>query len=160
MNSLRLFFLLILITVFFTNIASAQGVKTMQIVRQPVVREFNPAFKGKPEQDIELLEHQLADALRLKDAAKLDLILADGVTIAGLIGDKKQFIALWSAVKTKYVTIEKSEMKIQMFGDTAVVSGTHKADIDVEGGSSFSQTSFMNTWKRIDGVWRCIAFMN
>jgi len=130
----------------------------MKVVRQPVIREFNAAFKGKPEQEIESYEHQLADAVRLKDGVKLEALLADGVLIAGLIADKKQFIAYLKAVDTKYYSVEKSEMRIQMYGDTAVATGIQKADIDIEGGSRFSQTIFINTWKRIDGVWRCIAF--
>ena len=141
----------------FAGSAVSQEPKAIKIVRQPVTREINPAFKGKPEQDIESLEHQMADAVRLKDAIKLDSLLSDSVLFAALVGTKKQFIAYLMALDTKYYSIEKSGMRIQMYGDVAVVAGIQKADIDIEGGGRFSQTIFINTWKRIDGNWRCIA---
>jgi ketosteroid isomerase-like protein len=140
--------------------ALSQEGKTIKIVRQSVIREFNPAFKGKGEQEIEALEHQLADALRLKDASKLEVLLSDTVLVAGLIADKKQFIAYLKTTDTNYYSIEKGEMRVQMYGDAAVATGIQKANIDIEGGSRFSQTVFMNTWKRVDGTWRCIAFAN
>ena len=158
MRILKFVLILTALVIPFTSHAFSQEVKTMKIVRQPVVREFNVAFKGKPEQEIEALEHQLSDAVRLKDSVKLETLLGDGVLVAGLLADKKQFIAYLKAVDTKYYSVEKSEMRIQIYGDTAVATGIQKADIDIEGGSRFSQTIFINTWKRIDGVWRCIAF--
>ncbi len=158
MPSLKFALIVIALMIPLTSSALSQEVKAIKIVRQPVVREFNPAFKGKPEQEIESLEHQLADAVRMKDAVKLDALLADTVLVAGLIADKKQFIAYLKAVDTKYYSVEKSEMRIQVYGDSAVATGIQKADIDIENGSQFAQTIFINTWKRIDGNWRCIAF--
>lgn len=158
MQILKFIFILATIVIACASLTFSQEVKTVKIVRQPVMREFNAAFKGKPEQEIESLEHQLADAVRLTDGVKLEALLADGVLIAGLIADKKQFIAFLKAVDTKYFSIEKSEMRIQMNGDTAVATGIQKTDIDIDNGSRFSQSVFINTWKHIDGVWRCIAF--
>ena len=158
MQSLRFVAIAMVLAISFIGSALAQETKAIKAVRQPVVRRFNPAFKGKPEQEIESVEHQLADAVRLKDAVKLDTLLSDTVLVSGLIGNKKEFIGYLKAVDTKYYSIEKSEMRIQMYGNVAVVTGIQKADIDIEGGSRFSQTIFTNTWKRIDGNWRCIAF--
>jgi ketosteroid isomerase-like protein len=47
-----------------------------------------------------------------------------------------------------------------MFGDTAIATGIQKADIDIENGSRFSQTIFLDTWKKIDSKWQCVAFVN
>ena len=159
-QSLRFVIIAMALAIPFAGSALSQETKAIKVVRQPVVRQFNPAFKGKPEQEIESLEHQLADAVRLKDAVRLEVLLSDTVLVAGLIGDKNQFIGYLKSVYTQYYSIEKSEMRIQMYGDAAVVTGIQKADLDIEGGSRFSQTIFMNTWKRIDGIWRCIAFAN
>ncbi len=160
MRLLRFFVVIVTIIIPLTGYTFSQEPKTIRVVRQPVVREFNPTFKGKPEQKIESLEHQLADAIRLKDAVKLDVLLSDTVLVAGLVADKKQFIAFLKATDTKYFSVEKGEMRIQIYGDTAIATGIQKADIDIEGGSRFSQTIFMNTWKLMDGNWRCIAFAN
>ncbi len=160
MQLLRFGVIAMALAITFAGNALSQEIKAMKVVRQPVVREFSPAFKGKPEQEIESLEHQLADAVRLKDADKLGGLLSDTILVAGLIADKKQFIAFLKVVDTKYYSIEKSEMRIQMYGDSAIATGIQKVDIDIGSGSRLSQTIFMNTWKRIDGKWRCIAFAN
>ena len=160
MQSLRFFVFVVAIAISFIGSAFSQESKAIKIERQPVIRELNPAFKGRPEQEIESLEHQLADAIRLKDSVKLEALLSDAVLIAGMIADKKQFISFLKVVAPKYYSVEKSGVRIQMHGDSAVATGTQKADIEIEGGSRFSQTIFMNTWKRIDGNWRCIGLAN
>lgn len=158
MYLLRFVVAIITVVIPLARQALSQEMKPMKVVRQPVVREFNPAFKGKTEEKIEALEHQLADAIRLKDEAKLDLLLSDTLLVAGIIADKKQFIALIKLREAKYMSMEKSEMRVQVYGDTAIATGLQKTDKDIEGGSEFSQTIFMNAWKRIHGKWRCIAF--
>lgn len=134
--------------------------KTVEIIRKPVVREFSPAFKNKPEAEIELAEHSLSDAFRTKDAVLLDQLLADTVLVSGLIASKADFITLLTSVQTNYFSIEKSEMRITVYDDVAISTGIQKADIDLENGSRMSQTIFLNTWKKIDGRWQCIAMAN
>jgi len=140
--------------------AQTPQTKSLRITRNPVVRVFNPEFKGKPEEEIESLEHQLSDAIRTKDASLFQKLLSDNVIVAGVIADKNQFIALLKTVNTTYVSVERSEMRIKMFGDTAIATGIQKADIDIENGSRFSQTIFLDTWKKIDSKWQCVAFVN
>lgn len=128
-----------------------------RVIRSPVQRAYNPEFRGKPEQEIESVEHQLSDALRMKDWPLLDKLLSADVLLAGVVAEKPVFIALLKQFDTKYASIEKSEMRIRIHGDVAVVTGIQRADIDIENGSRMSQTIFLNTWKRIDGLWRCVA---
>jgi ketosteroid isomerase-like protein len=155
-----------IVTVLFTGSVYSQkpletkASKTVEITRKPVVREFNPAFKNKPEAEIELAEHSLSDAFRTKDAVLLDQLLADTVLVSGLIASKTDFITLLTSVQTNYFSIEKSEMRITVYDDVAISTGIQKADIDLENGSRMSQTIFLNTWKKIDGRWQCIAMAN
>ena len=141
-------------------LAQESKTKAVRVIRAPTERVFNPAFKGKPEAEIELVEHQLSDAIRTKDEVALGRLLAETVLIAGLIGTRDQYVALLKTLDTKYYSIEKSEMRIQMYGDSAVATGTLKSDIDIENGSKMSQGFFFNTWKRIDGRWQCVALAN
>src|SRR5205085_5832539 len=87
MKTSKLVVLVLVILGTFVLCSSAQEVKkaVAVVIRDPVVREFNPAFKGKPEAEIETLEHQLADALRLKDASKLNALFAESVIIEGVL---------------------------------------------------------------------------
>ena len=160
MSRTRFCILLTIAVASLSVIATAQEAtekKKFQVIRNPVQRVFNPDFRGKPEQEIELLEHQLSDAVRMKDWSLIDKLLSDNVLVAGVIAEKASYLALLKQVDTKYVSIEKSEMRIRVYGDVAVVSGIQRADIDIENGARMSQTIFLNTWKKIDGMWRCIA---
>ena len=162
MVQLRLFWVFFIITIPFVVVTPTQVPKTkaIQIIRKPVVRVFDPSFKGKPEEEIEQLEHELSDAVRNKDGIELGKLLSDSVLIAGLIGNKDQYIALLKAADKKYYSLEKSEMRIQLYGDVAITTGIQKADIDIENGSRLEQTVFLNTWKKIGGQWQCIAVAN
>lgn len=132
--------------------------KTMTVTMLPVARTSNPAFQGKPEQRFETLEHQLSDAERLGDASTVNELLSDRLMILGVNWTRDQWIQLLVSGKGTLVNVEKSDMRIQIFGDTAIVTGTKKVDIKTSNGSRFSQFGFMNTWmKTTSGKWHCIA---
>jgi ketosteroid isomerase-like protein len=155
------FFSIVLCLTFGDEIFAQQPkTKAMVVVRTPTERVFNSAFKGKVEAEIELVEHQLSDALRVRDVTALENLLSETVLTSALIGNKAQLIALLKMDATKYFSFEKSDMRIQLYGDTAVATGTLKVDIEIENGSRFSQGTFFNTWKKIDGRWQCIALTN
>lgn len=142
--------------------AVAQKPEAKKVIANQLPRErvYNPEFRGKPEEQIELLEHRLSDAIRTKDAEVLNELLADKVLIFGMRGTKQQYAILLRQLDTKFTSIEKSEMRIQIDGDTAVATGVINVDISLENGGTSSQASFLNVWKRIDGAWRCIALVN
>lgn len=62
MAQLRFLWILFIITIPFVMVAASQApkTKTVHIIRSPIVRTFDPSIKGKPEEEIELLEHKLS----------------------------------------------------------------------------------------------------
>lgn len=147
-----------------SNVAAvrAQTKKTVTVTTPPRVRVFDPALKGKPEAEIESLEHKLSDALLAGDTTLLEEMYSDDLLAAGLLGNKTQYIAyMKQAMKqeTKTVTaFEKSEMRIRIHGNTAVVTGQLTMDSRTPNGAGTWVGQFMNVWsKGADGRWQCIA---
>lgn len=60
--------------------------------------------------------------------------------------------------KGTFINLEKSDMRIQIFGNTVIVTGTQKADSKTANGSTSYQFGFMNTWMKMEsGKWQCVA---
>jgi uncharacterized protein (TIGR02246 family) len=132
----------------------------MIVTIQKPVRVFNPEFKGKPEQEIEALEHRLSDAWLQQNTAVLNELHSDDVLIKEVIGNKAQYIALLTAphLKDTITSIEKVDLRIRIHGDTAIVAGQQMMNIKTRDGASTSTAPFLNVWrKEKDGKWRCIA---
>ena len=152
-NPLAAIFILCLCPVFALG-----QTKTMTVTFPPVARVLNPAFQGKPEQRFETLEHQLSDAERLGDGSTLNQLLSDRLMILGTSWTREQWMQLLISGKGTFVNVEKSDMRIQIFGDTVIVTGTKKVDSKTANGSRTYQFGFMDTWMRTEsGKWQCVA---
>jgi len=152
----KLFLGLILLFVF--PAFSFGQTKTMTITFPPRERVLNPAFKDKPEQKFEALEHQLSDATRLGDKTVLENLLAENLLILGLPHTKAQWIQLVVSGKGTFANYEKSDMRIQIIGNTVIVTGMQYVDSKTSTGGSSYQYGFMNTWVQSKNrKWRCVA---
>ncbi len=147
--------------ILFAKVESLDAqTKTVTFSGPKVARQFNPEFKGKPEEEIEALEHKLSDAWLSADVAILSELHSDDVLVKEIVGNKAQFIDLLTTphFRQKLISIEKSEMRIRIYGDTAVVAGRQVMNLRNPDGFSTTTAPFMNVWKRMkDGKWRCVA---
>ena len=151
------FFLTIFLFMLFSGFAFAQT-KTFTITFPPRERVLNPAFQGKPEQKFEALEHQLSDAERLGDSITLNRLLSDRLVMLGTGWTKDQWVQMLTNGKGTFVNLEKSDMRIRIFGDSAIVTGIQKVDSKRADGGTTYQFGFMNTWIRLtDNEWQCVA---
>ncbi|HEX3321908.1 MAG TPA: nuclear transport factor 2 family protein [Terriglobales bacterium] len=112
------------------------------------------------ESEISALEHSWAAAQKANDASAIASLLAENyieVLPDGSLMNKSQ--VLDDAKKSKYQTIELSDLKIMSFGDTAIVVGTFDArHSDKDGKPLQDHERFVDTWRKMpDGKWQCIA---
>jgi len=138
-------FLVFLVTAFSCLSASAQSreVKTTTV-----------------ESEIAALEQSWAAAQKANDPATIASLLADNyieVLPDGSLMSKSQ--VLDDAKKSKYETIEVSDLKIISFGDTAIVVGTFDAKhSDKDGKPLQDHERYVDTWRKMpSGKWQCIA---
>lgn len=137
--------------------AFAQTKKVEVTATQPKQPRISQA-KNPAEKELEDLEFKLSDALVIKDAASLEKLIAEDFTIAGSTITKKSYIDLAKSQHLNFSAIEKSEMRIKIYGETAVISGRTKADRKIENGVSSSIFNFMDVWvKSKNSEWQCVA---
>ena len=112
------------------------------------------------ESEIAALEQSWAAAQKANDPTAIAPLLADNfieVIPDGSLMNKSQ--VLDDAKKSKYQTIELSDLKITLFGDTAIVVGTFDAKhSDKHGKPLQDHERFVDTWRKMPGgKWQCIA---
>ena len=116
--------------------------------------------KTTVESEIVALEQSWAAAQKANDPATIASLLADNyieVLPDGSLMSKSQ--VLDDAKKSKYETIEVSDLKIISFGDTAIVVGTFDAKhSDKDGKPLQDHERYVDTWRKMPGgKWQCIA---
>lgn len=92
-------------------------------------------------------------AMIARDFPALDQLLADDLTYThnnALVDDKPAFMKRLRDRVAVYLKIERSEVRVQVFGSVAVVTG--KAEITTE--KSNPVVRFVNVWVRADVGWQ------
>jgi ketosteroid isomerase-like protein len=138
-------FLVCLVTAFSCFSASAQSGEMKAI---------------SVESEIAALEQSWAAAQKANDPATIAPLIADNyieVLPDGSLMNKSQ--VLDDAKKSKYETIKVSDLKITIFGDTAIVVGTFDAKHSGEDGKPIQDHErYVDTWRKMpSGKWQCIA---
>lgn len=113
-------------------------------------------------EEIIALEQAWAKAEAAYDVAWFERNLADSfistAATTGLTGTKGDFL---NGVKTRSLKAESftlSDMKVQSFGGTAVVTGTsHLVNATVDGKPYPAKTRWTDVWVRIKARWQCVA---
>ncbi len=138
-------------------IASAQ-VKKVQITAVPEKKVRVSQAKSPAEKELEDLEYKLSDALVSKNETIIKELIAEDFTIAGSTITKKSYIDIVKVPQLNFNSVEKSEMRIKIYGETAVISGRTNTSRKIENGESSSVFNFMDVWvKSSNGGWRCVA---
>jgi len=96
---------------------------------------------GNAEQEIRAVFDQINDALLKGDAAAWGKLAADDSTSIGADGkvlNKAEIVDAIRAGKIKYESIDTSDIKIRVYGDTAVLTDTssikaRRGDLDMSG---------------------------
>lgn len=106
------------------------------------------------------LEQQWLQSQRTNNAALLDPLLAEGFTNTasnGKVSNRTESIA--DAKATKYTSADYVDVKVMVFGDTAIAIGTFRGKgTDPSGKAIDSNERFTDTWTKMpNGKWQCIA---
>lgn len=106
------------------------------------------------------LEQQWLKSQQTNNPGPLETLLADGFTntsIEGQVSNKAESIA--DAKATKYTSVDYSDLKVMVFGDTAIAVGTFQAKgTDSAGKPLDANERFTDTWvKMAGGKWQCVA---
>ena len=111
--------------------------------------------------EIENLESQWRTALVQNDVATINRLLADdylGINPNGTLETKADALAQRRAGTTKISSIDPINMKVRVYGDTAVVTSQvnvegHEGDRDISG-----RYHYTRVYSRRDGEWKVVSF--
>ena len=112
------------------------------------------------EKAILALENQWMQSQKTNNPDLLASVLADKfveTSNEGEVRNKTEFLANERA--TKYSSVEYQDIKVSVFGDTAIATGGFKGQGTDESGKSFnSHSRWTDTWVKMpDGKWQCVA---
>ena len=111
--------------------------------------------------EIENLEAQWRSALMQNDVATINRLLADdylGINPNGTLETKADALALRRAGTTKISSIDPINMKVRVYGDTAVVTSQvqlegHDGDRDISG-----RYHYTRVYSHRSGEWKVVSF--
>jgi ketosteroid isomerase-like protein len=110
------------------------------------------------ENEILQIEQEIFDAIKNKDSGKLDQILSDDFIYRNpKEGDssRKEFLAAIESFPIEILSIWSEDMKVRVFSDVVVMSGTQKARIlNDQGHEDVGSTAFVDVFVRTQGSWK------
>jgi len=113
------------------------------------------------DEDLKKLETERAAAVVRGDAATLAKQTSDDYTfinVSGRMSDKSQMVDAFKNGQSKLASDELSDMKVRLYGNTAVITG--KADVKgTLGGKDITgQMMFTRVYVKKGGHWQSVAF--
>jgi hypothetical protein len=116
---------------------------------------------GNAEQQIKTLGEQLNAAILKADTNSLEKLLADdytGVRGDGSVLTKAQEIEKYKSGAIKYETNEIKDLKIRVYGHTAVSTSLSSSKNIRDGKEHIGTTRSTRVWVKQKGEWKCVAF--
>jgi len=115
--------------------------------------------KASVEQALMQMERDWTEAQLKKDAARLDKILADDWVGQGPPGitTKSQTLADLKSGDYKLDSITLGDMKVRVFGDTAVVTGSDDEKSSTKGKDTSGHYTWTDVFAKRRGRWQAVA---
>jgi ketosteroid isomerase-like protein len=112
------------------------------------------------EQELLQLAQDWADAAVRRDTAKLGHILADEwhlIIPSGEVWTKETYLMLLKTGTLTFESVDNTEMKVRVYGDTAVVTGRGLYQAQYKGVDDSSEERWTDVFVKKNGRWQCVA---
>jgi hypothetical protein len=119
------------------------------------------AMPQTAEEQVRNAESERFAAMLKADVATLERLLAPELSYThgdGRVVDKATFIAELKTGDFKYVSIDATDTKVRVIGDTAVVTATAGMQVVNKGSPAKIRIVYTNTQLRRNGSWQMIAW--
>ncbi len=113
------------------------------------------------ETQLEKVERDWNENLKDHKSAEISALCSEDFLFTddeGKVQDKKRY--LHDIETLKVISYTMSDLKIKVYGDTAIVNGKWKGKITDNGDEVEVSTRFTDTFVRREGEWRAIASQN
>jgi len=118
---------------------------------------------GKLEQELIKLENDRAQAAVRADTAFLEEHTADDytfITPRGVLTTKAQMLAAFKSGETKLQSYDLDDLKVRIYGDTAVVNGRSTQKGQAQGQDATGQYRFTRVYVKQSGRWQSVALQS
>jgi ketosteroid isomerase-like protein len=118
------------------------------------------AQTGGTEKAVAALEQQWMQSQKTNNPDLVAPLVADKFVATGLDGKVTgKAVLLANAKATKYDSMEYEDVKVTVFGDTAIATGASKAKGTDEKGKAIDEhVRWTDTWVKMpNGKWQCVA---
>jgi ketosteroid isomerase-like protein len=115
---------------------------------------------NKVEDQIKKLEQDWAQGIMKDGAGAVDQYEADDIVStdpSGRVTDKAQDKKDLSSGDLKFQSLESSDVKVRVYGDTAVATGTSTVKGTYKGQDISATYRFTDTWVKRNGKWQAVA---
>jgi ketosteroid isomerase-like protein len=146
-NTVRRIFLLPLLTVALAGFARGQGTVRNQA-------------DAETEKEVLEVERQKDQAVRNRDIAVLERIYADDLAFVngrGQVLTKAQHLEEIRSGNVKYLSSNKSDFHVHLYGSTAVLTGRENSIVEYHGKTISSPRQFITVYIKSDGQWKYVA---
>lgn len=115
---------------------------------------------NKVEQAVLKLETEWVDALVKADAAALEKLYSETLTYthsSGSTDTKTEYITNLKAGKTKYESLVREDVKVRVFGNTALHTSKTNIKLITNGQPSAFAVKMLHVWVKEGSSWRMVA---
>ncbi|MHB8216024.1 MAG: nuclear transport factor 2 family protein [Candidatus Sulfotelmatobacter sp.] len=120
--------------------------------------------RNQPDADTEKevleVERQKDEAVRNRDIAVLERIYADDMAFVngrGQVVSKAQHLEEIRAGNVKYLSSNKSDYHVRLYGSTAILTGRENSVVEYHGKTISSPRQFITVYVKLDGQWKYVA---
>lgn len=115
------------------------------------------------EQDILALEEQRCTAMTKNDIAALEGMFHDDLIYthsSAVVDTRASYLEALKSGHTRYHSVQRSDEKVRLCGDTALVTGRAIIDVTVKGEKKHLDTRFLDVWTKTPQGWKFVAWQS
>ena len=102
-------------------------------------------------------------AMIAADVRALDVLLGDDLTYThstGRVDGKEQFLESLKTGQLKYKSIDRQDVRVKVYGDTAVVTGEAHMKVEAGGNALDLPVRFTDVYVKAAGGWQMVAWQS
>lgn len=113
--------------------------------------------------EILALEDRRYAAMTGADMKALEALVHDELVYthsSGLVDGKASWLESMRSGKTRYRSVKRSDEKVRLYGDTALVTGRADIEAEINGHARSLKLRYLNAWVKSGGAWKLAAWQS
>ncbi len=138
--------------------------KTLTLVLAALVTFVGMAHAQSPSAaEVEAAERRRFELMTSRDYKGLAGVLADDLVYthsSAAVDDKAAYLESLTSGRVTYKTIAPRDLKVRVYGDTAIINGVADMTVDANGEALVNTLRFTDVWVKRSGTWQMVAWQS